>query len=232
MSHSDERGLRLTLDIWHPNCWTLEVTERTAGGLLGHGVHTIEGLATGRFTAYGDTVEAVDRLVAAIRESNLTRSVWETDSPHVTDADAVVPGSANRGIVVKYELKNSINDALVSRGFIPDEPVRMHGGREYWTVIVDEDREAAFERLDEIREEMNAEIDVDLLTAPAAGSGIFNDDDLSTRQREVFELARQNGYYTWPREVSAAELADEVGISKATLLEHLRKAEVKLLGGS
>lgn len=232
MSHSDERGLRLTLDIWHPNCWTLAVTERTEGGLLGHGVHTIGGLATGRFTAYGDTGAVVDELVAAIRESALTESVWETDSPHVADADSVVPGSANRGIVVKYDLKNSINEALVSRGFIPDEPVRMYGGREYWTVIVDEDRETAFERLGEIREEMDAKIEVDLLTAPGGGSGMFNDDDLSTRQREVFELARQQGYYTWPREVSAADLADEVGVSKATLLEHLRKAEVKLLGES
>jgi predicted DNA binding protein len=53
---------------------------------------------------------------------------------------------------------------------------------------------------------------------------------LSARQREVFELARARGYYEWPRAVSATDLAEEVGVAKATVLEHLRKAEAKLLG--
>ncbi|SEM06288.1 HTH DNA binding domain-containing protein [Haloferax larsenii] len=54
---------------------------------------------------------------------------------------------------------------------------------------------------------------------------------LSDRQREVFELARERGYYAIPREVSGSDLADELGISKTTLHEHLRKVEAKLLGG-
>ncbi|WP_276280520.1 helix-turn-helix domain-containing protein [Halorussus caseinilyticus] len=222
-------GLRLTLDIWHPDCWTLAVTERTDGGLLGHGVHRIDGMANGRFTAYGDATDEVDELVGAIRDSDLTESVWETASPHA-DADTQVPGNASRGIVVRYDIENSINDALVSRGFIPDEPVRMYDGREYWTVIVNESRTAVHDRIDAIRDEMDADVVVELITAPAAGSGIFRTDELSARQREVFELARQKGYYTWPREVSATELAEDLDVSKATLLEHLRKAEVKLLG--
>jgi predicted DNA binding protein len=222
-------GLRLTLDIWHPDCWTLEVTDRVAGGLLGHGVHRIDGMANGRFTAYGDTTEEVDELLDAVRASDHTESVWETDDPHA-DADTQVPGNASRGIVVRYGLEKSINDALVSRGFIPDEPVRMYDGREYWTVIVNESRNTVHERVEAVRDEMDAEIAVELITAPRAGSGIFRTDGLSARQREVFELARQEGYYTWPREISATELAESLDISKATLLEHLRKAEVKLLG--
>ncbi|WP_135852299.1 helix-turn-helix domain-containing protein [Halorussus salinus] len=229
MARDTTGGLRLTLDIWHPDCWTLEVTDRTAGGLLGHGVHRIDGMANGRFTAYGDSTAEVDELVAEIRASSLTDSVWETADPHA-DADTQVPGSASRGIVVRYDMAKSINDALVSRGFIPDEPVRMYDGREYWTVIVNESRTGVHERIDAVRDEMDADVAVELITAPSAGSGMFRTDALSARQREVFELARQRGYYTWPREVSATELADDLEISKATLLEHLRKAEVKLLG--
>ena len=229
MSQNTTGGLRLTLDIWHPDCWTLEVTDRTAGGLLGHGVHRIDGMANGRFTAYGDSTEEVDELVAEIRASPLTDSVWETADPHA-DADTQVPGSASRGIVVRYDMAKSINDTLVSRGFIPDEPVRMYDGREYWTVIVNESRNGVHDRIDAVRDEMDADVAVELITAPSAGSGMFRTDALSARQREVFELARQEGYYTWPREVSATELADDLEVSKATLLEHLRKAEVKLLG--
>lgn len=54
-------------------------------------------------------------------------------------------------------------------------------------------------------------------------------DTLTRSQREAFELAREEGYYRWPREVSTRELAAEMDISKTTLLEHLRKAESKLL---
>ncbi|WP_254545360.1 helix-turn-helix domain-containing protein [Halomarina pelagica] len=227
---ADELGVRVSLDLWHPDCWTLEVTEAVDAGLLGHGVHRIDGLATGRFTAYGDTTAAVDDLVAAVEASDLTESVWETGGPIDAATDAAVPGSAARGIVVRYDLANSINEALVSRGFIPDEPVRMIGGREYWTVLVHETRRTVHDRLEEVREEMDAEIRVELITAPASGTGIFQTDDLSERQREVFDLARRHDYYTWPREVSAGELAAIAGVSRATLLEHLRKAESKLLG--
>ncbi|SFR61075.1 Predicted DNA binding protein, contains HTH domain [Halogeometricum rufum] len=226
MTHEEESGVRVSLDIWHPDCWTLEVTEATDGGLLGHGVHEIDGLANGRFTAYADSTAELDALVAAIRDSPLTESVWETGEFE----DEAVPGSATRGIVVRYDMGNSINDALVSRGFIPDEPVRMQGGREQWTVLVQETRQTVHERLEEVRAEMDADIRVELITAPKGGSGLFRTDALSERQREVFELARRRDYYTWPRETSAAELAAEVDVSKATLLEHLRKAESKLLG--
>jgi len=96
-------GSHLTLSIWHPSCWTLQVTEAHAGGLFGHGVY------------------------------------------HNRDTGGVL----QRGV-------------------------------------------------------------------------------LSERQREVFKLARRRGYYEWPREVSATELAEELDVSKATALEHLRKAEAKI----
>ncbi|SFG42935.1 Predicted DNA binding protein, contains HTH domain [Halopelagius inordinatus] len=223
-----ERGVRVTLDIWHPDCWTLEVTAETDAGLLGHGVHSIDGTATGRFTAYADSGDELDALVDAIRASDLTESVWETDDD--AGRETPIAGSATRGLVVRYDLSNSINDALVSRGFIPDEPVRMQDGREHWTVLVQETRRTVHDRLEEVREEMDADVRVELITAPEDGSGMFRTDALSERQREVYRLARRRDYYTWPREVSAGELAAEAGVSKATLLEHLRKAESKLLG--
>jgi len=45
----------------------------------------------------------------------------------------------------------------------------------------------------------------------------------------VYEHAREAGYYEWPRGASTRELADDLDVSKTTLLEHLRKAESKLL---
>lgn len=231
---ADATCLRLVLDIWHPHCWTLDVTERTAGGLLGHGVYEVDGLAIGRFTAFGDTAEAVADLVDAIDGSPLTTSVREIPgrrrSPSGSVGATVAPGNATRGLLVSYEPANSIAAPLISRGLIPDASVRIRNGRERWTVLTDADRDAIGDLLEEVRTEADADVRVVRIAAPgAAPTALFPEDPLSDRQREVFEYARQRGYYERPRAVSATDLAAEIGVSKATVLEHLRKAESKLL---
>ncbi|MEI6731741.1 MAG: helix-turn-helix domain-containing protein [archaeon] len=52
---------------------------------------------------------------------------------------------------------------------------------------------------------------------------------LPERQQRAFDLALKRGYYTWPRKIDLSDLAKEMGISIATVQEHLRKAEAKLL---
>lgn len=53
---------------------------------------------------------------------------------------------------------------------------------------------------------------------------------LSPRQAEVIERAYEAGYFDWPRRTDAETLATQLDISHATLLEHLRKGEKKLIG--
>jgi predicted DNA binding protein len=55
------------------------------------------------------------------------------------------------------------------------------------------------------------------------------DSPLTDRQRDVVTEALARGYYEWPRQISNEALADELNISRATLHEHLRKAERKLV---
>lgn len=52
---------------------------------------------------------------------------------------------------------------------------------------------------------------------------------LSERQQEVVETALEAGYYDWPRDADAEAVADVLGVTHPTFLEHLRKAEKKLL---
>jgi len=60
----------------------------------------------------------------------------------------------------------------------------------------------------------------------------FPDDglgDLTDRQRETLEIAYRAGYFDWPRESTAEEVAESMGIAAPTLHRHLRKAHDRLL---
>ncbi len=52
---------------------------------------------------------------------------------------------------------------------------------------------------------------------------------LTDRQRETVMAAYQHGYYDYPKGISSEELSKRLGISKGTLMEHLRKAEGRIL---
>lgn len=226
-------GARLTLEIWHPDCWTLEVTEATDASLLAHTVYNAtDGRVKGHFTAYGDSLAAVTDLIDATRNSPLTDSVVVMQRRYGFDEAGSVPGNVTRELFVEYDPTNTISDALASEGFIQESAVRIRDGTEYWSVFVsDADRDRLHERLEAVREKGSAEITVakitthDAFTTETPGRVAL----LSTRQRDVFELACEHDYYAWPREITTRELAEKADVSKTTLLEHLRKAEAKLL---
>lgn len=53
--------------------------------------------------------------------------------------------------------------------------------------------------------------------------------DLTPAQREPLTAAREHGYYEVPREMSARELATELGVSHQNLSELLRREMAKVI---
>lgn len=53
--------------------------------------------------------------------------------------------------------------------------------------------------------------------------------ELTQRQQQALEAAYLSGYFEWPRESNAEDVAEMVGVSRPTLQAHLRKAEKQLL---
>jgi predicted DNA binding protein len=228
MAATDETLLYLVVDVWHPGCWTLETTEGSDVGLLGHGTTVDDGAAVGWYTAYGPTTEALDTFLDRVEDSDRTTRVTRLAAPTATHPGA--PG-ATKDLLIEFDPEPTIRPAFASRSFLPYGPTRHEDGRERRSYLTTLDREAVRDALAAIEAGHGADVRIARLspmTAPGGPTGVF-EEALTPRQREAFTLARREGYYAYPRETTTRDLADQMGVSKATFTEHLRRAEGRLL---
>lgn len=228
-------GTRLTLDLKHPNCWAIEATGRVGGGILAHAIYhtpkTTDESVNGLFTAYGDSEDEVETLLETIRDSPYAGSLLELQERFGRNDQTAAPGNVVREFFLEYDPGDMICPTLLENGFVHSAPVRIEDGRECWQVCFAGERENIEANLEGVREDGPAEVTVSSITTSKTTRSARKHrmNTLTGAQREVFDLARERGYYRWPRGVSTRELADELGVSKTTMLEHLRKAEGKLL---
>lgn len=229
-------SVRLTLDLWHPDCWAIEATDRTGGGVLAHAVYSSptadarSDMARGLFTAFGETSGEVEQLLEAIRDSDYSGEVFELQERFGRSRNA--PGNVVREFFLEYDPSEMVCPTLLENGFVHSEPVRIEDGSEEWNLCFAGDRSEIEDSLDDVREQAGAEATVTSITTSSTPERSTRDerlDTLTTAQREVFEHAREAGYYEWPRAITTRELADDMDIARSTLLEHLRRAESKLL---
>ncbi|WP_049903913.1 helix-turn-helix domain-containing protein [Halococcus agarilyticus] len=213
---------QVRLTLWHPDCWTLKATDRFPGThIVENSLYTAAGVIKGDFILICTGEASTDEFAAGIDEYDVVESV------------TVLEQSRTRArTVVRYDRHSSIVPEIVNSEFMPIEPVHITGGKEHWTVLVRSDA------LSGVIESMRAEYDVELDAVETVDPGKnlqFTDmvdrihDDLSKRQLESLFAAYDREYYNWPRGVSATEIAEDVGISGPTFLEHLRRGEQKVL---
>ena len=233
----EQSGTRLTLDLWHPNCWAIEATRRTGGGVLAHAVYNTPrtdadapASVKGLFTAFADTNEEVEALLDTIRDSDRAGELFELQERFGRARDA--PGNVVREFFLEYDPADMVCPTLLEHGFVHSAPVRIEDGREEWQVCFVGERTEIRDSLDAVQTDAGAEVTVESMSSSGYAGRTPREqrlDTLTTTQREVYEHAREAGYYDWPRDASTRELADDLDVSKTTLLEHLRKAESKLL---
>lgn len=224
---SDPELLQFTVDVWHPDCWTLEATKATGVGLLGYGTADLsdDSGRVGYYTVFGESHAVIDEFTELIRASERI-----TDTIDHMPGPAIAP--ATRNIVVSTGPTSGMRRAFHDRGYLHLGPSSHEDGRERRRLMTWGTRDDIERDLEDLEEAYDADVSLErIVSAGAAGVGRprHDADSLSVRQREAFVLARDRGYYEYPRGVETATLATELGVSKATFLEHLRKAERNLL---
>lgn len=224
-------AIRVDLTVEHQECWLIEVTEETRVEVLGRGVYrTGDKRANSHITMVSDDGSTLDEAVEVARASGFTFSVAEMQTGE--EYQVPVPlGKARRELLVEHDPSKQVSDSFTSRGFVYGAPVDIRDGVERWTLLTHLDRPQIQTALDEVRDAEAAKIDVVGITEHenSVAGGELPLSRLSARQREVFQLARRNGFYAHPKRVTARRLAEELGVTTSTVHEHLHKAEQLLL---
>ncbi len=197
----------------HKGCWT--------GGLA---KFKSEFLTHITVSLTKDFVQDITEISLAKGESDTIKKYFEK-SPIIsewnvleeTEKKLIVQVFRDTSVIIFKSVVHTIlkNNCFVSRN------VFLKDGWEIWTIAAPEN--CAIKNAIEAIKKLGV---LELLYAKKATFGGFN---LSEQQEMVLKYAVARGYYNWPRKISAQDLAKKLGLNKATLLEHLRKAEIKVM---
>lgn len=122
---------------------------------------------------------------------------------------------------------------LIYEGFLPIGPTALENGRECFDLLLT-DRAELSDAVELLKafgnvnvERISREFSHRVTPSVAEWQELLA--SIPPRQREVLNTALDYGYFNIPREATLAEIADEMGITKTTASNHLRKGERKVM---
>lgn len=211
---------RIDLTLWHTECWMLALTRN---------VPSIELVVTD-ICSDGTDILATVVLAADNVDLEAVAAKASTYNP-VRSTDILESQGQHLRIHTRYDAEASIYTAIVASSLTPIGEVRVADDREHWTLLADGGAISAavseLERVADIDVQRVIDYQPESISTHDLVDGIRQ--SVSARQTEYLLSAFEEGYYGWPREVSAKELAEKHDVSGPTALEHLRKGEAEVL---
>lgn len=208
----------------------VELEVRISRGCEDYGLPESEGTIT------------VDRVVPATEDEFLVYGRATGDATAVLDAtdetagppeSVTVTDEGDHGVCFEVRTRSApVVETVVDQGGVV-ERAAIEGGDFYLTVHLPEDVdvrsvvEALEAKFDAVEPLARRQIQKPGESDRNPGRTLLT--DLTDRQRTALETAYFGGFYEWPRDSTAEELAEQLDIAPATLAQHLRTAERKLL---
>ncbi|MGA8302356.1 MAG: helix-turn-helix domain-containing protein [Thermoplasmata archaeon] len=132
-----------------------------------------------------------------------------------------------------HRRRGSVGELLDRHGAIILPPVTHFGGWESYRILVPEGR-----RIPSIAKDLGRAGQVELVRKRRIASERFSEVlplsadlmiDLTRRQVRALLIAVDEGYYNVPRQVRMTDIAKRHGVPRTTFVEHVQKAEVKVV---
>lgn len=145
------------------------------------------------------------------------------DDPSVDDYSQV----ASEGEEMLYNLELD-NELIVPMEILQEQEAsveKAHGRGSRWVMEVRFPGREELSNVSDSFEDYDITVDYHSIKSEVGGMG---PDGLTENQREVLQLAVEEGYYEIPREATLKELAEIRGVSHQSLSEMLRRAQEEL----
>jgi predicted DNA binding protein len=202
---------RLSFEIEHRGCWASDMSKRwpTVSFQMRSSV-PVQGGTRDILSVRADSPATVLAVGESLRAHPSVRSAT------LLDADG---GTAF--FLVDGESGESLIRVITMHGGFLVGPTQLVEGRERWAVGL------------AYRDHAKALLDALAAHGAVQMQGLvrdtFPDLRLTSSQRRVLLAAIAGGYYDFPRGTSPTDLAKYLGLAKSTVLEHLQKAESKII---
>jgi predicted DNA binding protein len=133
----------------------------------------------------------------------------------------VLSRSADRAEVITWAEQSSIIDNIIRKNCVFIGPTVVKDGVENWHIMA-----PTREELQEVVASLELCADIAYIRNT---EGAEPDVGLTERQMNTLKTAVEMGYFDTPRRASIKDVADRLKVSPSTAVEHLRKAEKKVL---
>lgn len=143
----------------------------------------------------------------------------------VTEGDTTL---AVTGACLRAAAEDGVEDTLAAHGCLLVPPLTYEAGEKRLQVLA-----LSPAALTGVYHDLRADYEVTVadkreVSAPASAAPGAAAADLTARQASVLRAAVEAGFYDRPRGATTADLADQFGLARSTLEEHLRRAEGKV----
>jgi predicted DNA binding protein len=179
------------------------------------------------------TVPADEGLLCYVAARHVTPDAL---AEHATATDALgdvrFVGDHDDGILLELTLRTSpIRTFVEAGGYVRSYEVDAEGGEVVGELSPEANVRGVVETVTEAFPGVHLTAKRETEHEAATGGGLRETltDELTKRQTAALRSAYFGGYFEWPRDSTAEELADSLGVSPPTLHHHLRIAQQKML---
>lgn len=216
---SARHAVELVFGLPGPTYYLVEIAWESDGG-VDDGTITVDGTVR-------QDANRVLQYVTIPRQSRETFFELATEHPSVESVTPVTEDGERFKLVVTEPTPES---KLAEMGGVVRETVIDRTGAEIR--VEAPTRRDARKLVERIRNEyprisLRTLTDIDRERSPSSPPG-FTAAELTDKQREAHRVAYFEGYFENPRESNATEVAESIGVSHSTFLQHLRAAQKKL----